>query len=154
MPLNNFGIVDSNAGVTLYRSAQPDTKGCKDLEVLGVNVVLRLNGDGWPVDREQVVMPRVQVIADFIPTFSVDAGLIQDIVRTIDYHMQQGKSVLVHCAHGRDRTGLVIGAYRLLKNGWTLAQVQGEREAYGVNWLVDIGDHEINEALQQIAASL
>ena len=31
----------------------------------------------------------------------------------------------VHCAHGQDRTGLVVAVYRV-RHGWTKAQAQAE----------------------------
>lgn len=39
--------------------------------------------------------------------------------------------VYVHCQLGRDRTGSVIGAYRIAKQGWTAEQAVEEMERYG-----------------------
>ena len=34
--------------------------------------------------------------------------------------------VLIHCEHGRSRTGVIIAAYRILAQGWTYEQALGE----------------------------
>ena len=41
------------------------------------------------------------------------------------------KPVFVHCLHGEDRTGLVIGAYRMLVEGWSFDRACAEMIAHG-----------------------
>lgn len=151
MPLNNFGIVDQSHGGTLYRSAQPDLDGASTLVLLGVNVFVRLNGDGAEVPGPDA-QSGVELVYRPIPTFSVDLDECRAIVDLIKDRLAAGENVLVHCTHGRDRTGLITGIYRLTVNGWNLAAVNAERALFGVSGIIEeIGDHEINEALATVA---
>ncbi len=138
----NFGIIHPN----LFRSGQPTEDGWIDLDLLGVEYVVQLN---LPED----VLPDSMVLLNrHIPTFTVDTNYVRDIVELIKSTMARGR-VLVHCTHGRDRTGLVIGAYRILVDDWCLADVNSERADYGVNnWPVEIADFAIYEALKSLDA--
>ena len=41
------------------------------------------------------------------------------------------KPVFVHCMKGQDRTGVVIAAYRIRRQGWTFDQAYQEMLSYG-----------------------
>ncbi|KAL8450990.1 hypothetical protein Emed_002200 [Eimeria media] len=41
--------------------------------------------------------------------------------------------LLVHCHHGRDRTGLLVGAYKMKHLGFSLADVWKDNRAFGMN---------------------
>lgn len=41
--------------------------------------------------------------------------------------------IYVHCIHGRDRTGLVVGLFRVLSEGKKLEEVRAEMDARGFN---------------------
>ena len=43
----------------------------------------------------------------------------------IEKQQQQG-AVLIHCYHGADRTGLISGMYRIIYQGWTVADAKEE----------------------------
>jgi hypothetical protein len=148
MPLSNFGIVKPG----LYRCAQPDADGWRTLNALGVSLALKLStSDEYPRDREaREAGPSVQIqespIDQWKPESKVVCGMVSDLVEWISTG-----AIVVHCAHGRDRTGLVIGAYRLLADGWTLDQVNAERAVYGVTGIIAMADQEITECLAAIA---
>ena len=49
------------------------------------------------------------------------------------------RPVLVHCAEGRDRTGVCVAAYRMAEQGWSLADARREMQAYGaMPWFVNL----------------
>ena len=55
----------------------------------------------------------------------------------------------VHCTHGHDRTGLVIGEWRVLHRGWPIEQAWQEMLEYGFHWeLLDLLEtwHQFCEA--------
>ena len=53
---------------------------------------------------------------------------VTDAVATIDAFLDEGKTVLVHCHGGRSRTGLILKAWKMNKEGWTGAS--GEQMAH------------------------
>jgi len=94
-------------------------------ERLGIewqNVPLPGDGSSTPVQREQL------------------RRLVTDAT---------GGPTLVHCAAGVNRTGLVVGMYRLHREGWTLEQVLREMRAFGFE---DRAEHEnLRQALAEEA---
>ena len=152
MPLNNFGLVDKRSnGASLWRAAQPDSTGFSLLLNFGIAGVFKLNNNAeFPDDREsKYVSPAFVSLVPMDP-FTPDEKEVRGIVKEIDDALTNGTSLLVHCTHGRDRTGLIIGAYRALINHWSFDQIQKEREMYGANWLTDVPDYEIIAILKSL----
>ena len=56
---------------------------------------------------------------------------VADALATVDAFLDEGKTVLVHCHGGRSRTGLILKAWKMKKEGWTGAV--GEQKAH--EWL-------------------
>ena len=152
MPLDNLGIVCSG----LWRCAQPRTDGFAVLsDVLNVTTVVKLNDNGEFADQqEKDSFKNGDVICEpyprlfFVPPKQKVLATVQKIIGFLD----TGKCVAVHCSHGIDRTGLIIGAFRIIRLGWTMKQVQEERYRYGASPFRDVPDHLIVELLEKIAA--
>ncbi len=140
MPLNNFANVDWS----VWRGAQPDDNGYATLRQLDIYSICSLNHGTTDQNWKG-------------PLFSIDMNtfnpLREQVENAIAFIVRQPRAY-VHCTHGRDRTGLVIGAYRLKVSRWPLENVLEERALFGTNAIIDIGDHEILEVLQQIAAEM
>jgi ADP-ribosyl-[dinitrogen reductase] hydrolase len=58
---------------------------------------------------------------------------VADAVATIDAFLNEGKTVLVHCHGGRSRTGLILKAWKMKREGWSGAA--GEQKAH--DWLTN-----------------
>jgi tyrosine-protein phosphatase SIW14 len=55
--------------------------------------------------------------------------------------------ILVHCKHGKDRTGMVFAAFRMKYQGWTYDQAVSEMKGYGFSpffksWLPLLKEYE------------
>ncbi len=55
--------------------------------------------------------------------------------------------ILVHCHHGKDRTGMVVAAYRMKYQGWTYDDAVAEMNSYGfsgffTSWLPLLKEYE------------
>jgi hypothetical protein len=140
--LHNFGIVDYTH---LYRGAQPDEKGYADLWQLGVREVMPLNAAnpnalGW----NGLVLPRAM---NGMETPEEIEKMVQDLRRSLNI----GRTVYVHCTHGRDRTGCIIGAYRIIESGWNFTKMEEERLLYGEKFVLEVLDETIMTALHAIA---
>jgi len=107
--LRNFYKIDDK----VYRSAQPDKKGFRELKTLGIRNVLSFRdyhsddeGKGLGLN-----LFRVKMEAGDITTEKVVEAL--RIVRNAE------GPVLIHCWHGSDRTGLISAMYRIVFQGWS-----------------------------------
>ncbi len=150
MPLDNFSLVEQREnGARLFRSAQPDPDAFATAISLGVSKIYNVREQcprqcNATIECDCVVWP--------VSTFRTDATDVAALVGFIDADLQSGKSALVHCQWGRDRTGCVIAAYRLMVNKWSLEAALAERALFGTNPLVDVADTAILDVLRTIAA--
>src|SRR5437868_2722536 len=126
MPLSNLGLVFSGYGARLWRCAQPDTDGFVLLSGLHVTTIIKLNDNGEYPDSLETGNFKGDVICDPYPRLFIvpPKEKVVDTVREIIRLLKIGKCVAVHCTHGVDRTGLVIGAFRIVELGWTMQQVK------------------------------
>ncbi len=113
----------------LWRAGQPTTlEQWQYLKSLGITQVVKLNFETEGSDKgaESVGM-KVHVLS-IQPEGDLD--LLDNITHTLvhpdatrldeaEQVIESGGGVLVHCTHGQDRTGLVVGRYRVLHDGWT-----------------------------------
>jgi len=132
MSLENFSLVSEDATWALYRSGQPDEGGFRELLRLGVNSILKMNATEEFSDAEEVRLFSPGTV-EFLPltTYFPDPDYAREAVKTIQSLTGAGKRVAVHCSHGRDRTGLVIAAWRILVSGWSVERADEERRRFG-----------------------
>jgi len=96
---------------SVYRGGQPDTAGWQWLREAGVSNVVKLNTQDEGSDKPAVVLGMR------LSYFPVDT--LQQLISGPDPTAMSnavariGPGTYVHCLHGQDRTGLVIGLYRL-----------------------------------------
>jgi len=111
----------------LYRSAQPDWWGYDDLSLMGVKTVVQLNaGDFGFREPEHNDLKFVRYAMKVEKPYDFQ---VREIVDIIDNKLNEG-SVLTHCTYGRDRTGLICAAFRIIKEGWSYAEAYDEMEKY------------------------
>lgn len=99
----------------LYRSAQPDAAGMRELEKLGVKTVINLRD--FHDDREEARGTKLRLLRVKMDTWHIED---EDIVQVLA--MLRGKKngpFLIHCQHGADRTGVVCAMFRLVEQGWS-----------------------------------
>lgn len=150
MPLNNFGIVDVKEGPQresfLFRSARPDADGLDLLANFNLMVVYNLCSE--PEDSRED--SAIWFEACYLPPWFTDPDPVVEIAKRIYRDRAKNGSILVHCQHGRDRTGLVIGAYRLMYCGWSLDRVNAERALFGVTGIFSALDFDMDGMLKKI----
>lgn len=99
----------------LYRSAQPDAAGMRDLEKLGVKTVVDLrdlNDDRNEARDTKLRLHRVKMDAWHIED--------EDVVQALALLRRKGDGpFLIHCHHGADRTGVVCAMFRLVEQRWS-----------------------------------
>jgi tyrosine-protein phosphatase SIW14 len=123
----NFGQVAPG----IYRGAAPTAAGLKKLKEMGVKTIidLRIEKKGQPEETsvaKQLGLNRIRIpMGREAPT--------KTQVETFLKAMEASKDtpVFVHCQHGADRTGAMVGIYRVTKQGWTFDQAWKEMRKYG-----------------------
>lgn len=126
----------------VYRSGQPSTpEAWAYLRSLGVRRVVKLNFDSEGSDQG-AVDAGMEVVRLPIPprddqTLSVleppETARVLEAVRVMS-EGRPGDAVLVHCSHGQDRTGVAVGAYRVLRDGWTKERARDEMLRHHFHW--------------------
>jgi protein tyrosine/serine phosphatase len=117
----------------IYRGGQPaGTEGWRYLQALGVQRVVKLNSEaeGSDVAAGEIGL---EVVSIALPPASLGEVFQEpaagDVFAAVEA-MRAG-NVFVHCTHGEDRTGLVVGTYRVVAQGWTKERAWREMIARG-----------------------
>lgn len=113
----NFFKIDEK----VYRSAQPDMKGMKAIESMGIRNVLSLSyflSDEYEAQGTQLKLFRMKMIANEIHE--------EEVIQALRIIRASEDPILVHCWHGSDRTGCIIAMYRILNQGWSKEQAIDE----------------------------
>ena len=113
---NSYKISDE-----LYRSAQPEREGFTALQKLGIRSVLNLRE--YHKDTRKARHTQLHLMA-----YPVAAGEVtsSDVENCLALIANAPKPVLVHCWHGSDRTGIVVAAYRIVFQNWSVAEAEKE----------------------------
>jgi len=124
--LPNLHRVDIN----LYRSAQPLDGSGEALRKLGIKTVLNLREHDM-----DVVLKKTQGIGLKrypLHTWDIDDRDIVAVLKIITNPDNQ--PILVHCAHGADRTGLMMASYRMIIQGWSKEDARREMKQGGYEY--------------------
>ncbi len=126
--VSNFDVVQPGV---LYRGGQPSRQGFAELKALGIKTVVNLRADSVPWEKGAAESAGLRYV--FLPTSAgkPDARAIQEFLDAVRSHPQP---VFVHCKLGRDRTGLQVGAWRIVEQGWTRQRAIDDLNAHGYDW--------------------
>jgi len=125
----NFAQVD----VGIYRGGEPTQEGWAYLGSVGVSNVVELNGANDAVPGFTFHRFPISFYHQFFcpPPMETIIGAEASIA----------PGTFVHCAHGQDRTGLVVAEYRVWRDGWSREAAREEmishgfhRILFGLNW--------------------
>jgi protein tyrosine/serine phosphatase len=99
----------------LYRGAQPNGRGMKELKAMGIRTVINLRG--YHSDNDEVLGTGMkQGRLHMEPWRADDADVVGFLKLATDTN---NLPVFVHCQRGADRTGMVCAMYRITVCGWT-----------------------------------
>ena len=125
-----------------YRGGQPRQGGFERLKEIGVKTVINLRGEN---DEEKEVeslgMKYIHIPMSALEHVS-DAkiqkffGVLKD---------SSNYPVFVHCERGSDRTGFMVGVYRIAFEGWSAERAYQEARGYGMRWWYRNLRHQLYE---------
>lgn len=111
----NFFMVNR----TLLRGGQPTAQGFRLLKNAGVKTVINLRTEDIPIQKERDIVEGSGMKFISMPTYLVQEPTTEQFKQFIAAVQNQvNQPIYVHCQQGRDRTGTMIGAYRVACNGW------------------------------------
>ena len=100
---------------TLYRGAQPDADGFRQLRALGVKTVVNL----WAFHSDRDEMGGLRFRYEHI-SFKTWHPENEEVVQFLKIVTNTNNApVFVHCQHGADRTGTMCAIYRMAVQGWS-----------------------------------
>lgn len=123
----------------IYRGGQPETlEDFAFLQKTGIRTIINFKTTREEIARESRISEAlgIRMISHPIsPIFGVsdeEIDQIQSLMRDRDL-----QPVFIHCSHGKDRTGLMAGIYRVEQQGWTPEAAYAEMRSLGFSpWLV------------------
>ena len=132
---SNFRLVDDG----FYAGAQPVLPtGIEALALLGVDTVIDLQSQ--EVTQEKAACDSNGIIFHSIPLPGVELfhelpmDKVDEVVDLIEECIQAKRPVFIHCKHGADRTGAIVGCYRI-DHGATVGEALTEMKQYHNSWL-------------------
>jgi tyrosine-protein phosphatase SIW14 len=137
-PIVSFAAIDRFIEVTpgIFRGGQPETFA--DFEMLkneGIRTVIYLRSESPAREKYIVTSLGMNFKAFPINPFTYpDENTVNGALRVLTDPAAQ--PVFVHCQHGKDRTGLVVGLYRVHHEGWSPDDAYDEMRRIGFSPLL------------------
>ena len=124
-------------GEGIYRGPRLDD--LSELQSLKVRTILNLEDSSEAVQKESETARKLGITMISIPMSQIFRPRQSDLllaVKTLEDRRLY--PIYVHCLRGRDRTGFVIAAYKILHEGWTVEKAYEEAVENGHNtWFYD-----------------
>lgn len=116
-PLPGHGIENLHRITpTVLRSAQPQADALPALHALGVRSIVSLRH--FNSDEEKLGDCGIRLLRVPINTWHIrDRHILRALAQIAE--AEQHGTVLIHCLHGADRTGVISALYRMVVQGWT-----------------------------------
>ncbi|MGO8670122.1 MAG: fused DSP-PTPase phosphatase/NAD kinase-like protein [Capsulimonadaceae bacterium] len=127
-PLPNFHTVDPG----VYRGGAPTPAGLKQLKAMGVKTVVDLRISPKQVRLEAAAVRALGMTPVNLP-MGGDPPTGREVATIMSLLNQAGPQnpVFVHCQHGADRTGCMLGIYRIRHDHWSYSRAYSEMLQYG-----------------------
>lgn len=118
----------------LYRSGEPTEAGMKKLKEMGVKTVIDLRAPSeMHFDEDKVAkelgLKYIRLVMTSAPPTEKQVDTLLSTIKEAKEDNSKG-SVLVHCAHGSDRTGCMIGIWRVTQEDWDYDTAYKEMRKY------------------------
>lgn len=122
---------------SLYRGAQPSASGLAELAKLGVTIVVNLRDRGSEVESERREAEALGLRYVSIPIGGWSAPSMDQVAEFLRLlRRSPGEKIFVHCHRGRDRTGVMIAAWRIAEQHWTARRAIREMKSAGFSGFV------------------
>jgi len=116
----------------LYRGGQPSSDGVEQLQKMGVKTVIDLRAETKSTRAEKAHLEKLGLryidlpMSDKAPT----TKQVDTFMQSVSEGRDKNEPVFVHCAHGSDRTGCMVGIWRVSEDGYTYDKAYKEMRKY------------------------
>ena len=120
----------------LYRSAQPNARQlARIVDEHGIRTIVNLRKPASiasdPRGLDEIAMAGERGIRYVNMRYSHETSQSQIAEFLALVAEEENRPVLVHCSAGRNRTGVLVLAYRMKVQGWTLEEAFADMERFG-----------------------
>jgi protein tyrosine phosphatase (PTP) superfamily phosphohydrolase (DUF442 family) len=120
---------------TLFRGAQPAVKGLEQIQHLGVTTVVNLRSSNGAVSSERKKAEALDLRFINIPVSGWAPPSDEQVAQFLSlFHETPEEKIFVHCRFGDDRTGVMIAAYRIAEDHWSVPQAIQEMRFFGFHY--------------------
>lgn len=126
--LPNFHIVHP----FLYRGGEPSKKGLQQLQEKGIKTLIDLRASSAITKSEEATAHSLGMKYINLP-MSAKApteAQLATYFETVREARDKNEPVFLHCAHGSDRTGCLVGIWRVTEDGYSYPQAYTEMRKY------------------------
>lgn len=116
----------------IKRGGRPEMSDVATLQAQGYKTIINIDDDYMAIMKEKDYAESLgfNYIANPI---EVQQPVNDEEIDMLLTEMQNPENfpIFVHCQHGRDRTGMLVGVYRVLVEGWTAKAAYDEMLKFG-----------------------
>ena len=121
----------------IYRSSRPGEQDYAKLQAMGIKFILNLESDKDIVWKEIEQASKYNIQVMWAPMSGWKKPKDSDVNRALDALANPSlRPIVVHCKLGKDRTGMVVGLYRVEHEHWSPEEAYQEMKDQGFHSLL------------------
>ena len=114
-PIQNFHQVNGN----FYRGARPEKIGVEYLASKGFKTIVNIDNDEDAIEEERQIAEKLGIKMVSVPLGSFFGPSDADVDQILEWVSDaRHYPLFLHCKHGEDRTGMIVGLYRVEYQNW------------------------------------
>lgn len=126
----------------IYRSGRPNKEGLEWLKKdYKIKTIINLENKDYAIKREREWADDLDISYYSIPMSASEHPRDRTVNKALELLADTSKHpILIHCYHGQDRTGLVVGLHRVEAEGWQADDAYEEMKEIGFRtflWRLD-----------------
>ncbi|HMO23806.1 MAG TPA: tyrosine-protein phosphatase [Candidatus Melainabacteria bacterium] len=130
----------------IFRGGQPPAAGLQPLHQKGIATIINLREEATAIEAERAFAHSIGLQYISIPLRPFDIPTTESIEKfLILIHEKNHQPFFIHCLHGMDRTGLMVGLYRMKYSDWTYERSLEE--------MLSLGFHQAFQNLSSVLES-
>jgi protein tyrosine/serine phosphatase len=142
LPPNIYNFSDGQ----IFRGPMPDLITIQRMKDLGIKTILNLDNNKAAIANERKIAANLGI--DYISKpmsgfWAPQKSYAKSIVAMVNDPALY--PIFVHCKHGQDRTGLILGLYRVYYQHWRPADAYQEMLDYGFHPILFLLKHSYKE---------